>query len=744
MFAQNPYIAGNPIRSEQSFFGREDIFQDVLQVLNNPNSNAIVLYGQRRIGKTSVLLQLEKKLRSENKYTPVYFDLQDKAGKPLEELLYELASRISSAVGTTTPDRNLFYNSNNFFRAEFLPKVSKTIPKGGLVLLFDEFDVLDSPTQANAGQSFFPYLRSWMTEIKSVQFVFVIGRRPEDLSIKTLATFKAVRATRISRINRNSAESLIRQSEKENSLNWSDKAIERLWEICQGHTYFTQLLCSVIFENAQDDELIETPEANESNVDNAINEALEQGANSFYWIWDGLPPAERIVMSAMAEAKDEVISQEEIIRILNNSGVRLIVRQLELAPETLVEWELLKQVDGGYSFAVLLLKYWVSKNRPLRRVKEELDHIEPIAEGLFKTGQYLYSTNKRTEAESQVRLSLEINPNHLKSRLLLGRILLEDNRADESVDILEEAYKYDESSTKADLIKSLLAVADNSEQDESKRIAIYERIITIDRNQPLAKERLQRILHEQRLRELEAKAKLAKQKEYEEDWTGAIQILEELLSEVPDNQDWQNRLKNARVQEISSLIKLAEIYESEEKWSAAAAMYEGLLEQYPEQEEWKISLKKIRGQEQLLKIYNQALLALKTEETKTATKLLSEVIYKQPNFKEALEYLLYSAKGIDINQLKKNMHEIQNKLDEAKNNYYKEQRRRKEAEKDLLELRKANIDLESTQKELFFHSLNSSNPESFTLCPYCKVRLKSKNLTKHCIKEHSDIIGKSE
>ena len=63
MRAVNPYIVGNPIKEQSGFFGRQDIFREVMQILRQPGSNAIVLYGQRRIGKTSVLLQLEKQLR---------------------------------------------------------------------------------------------------------------------------------------------------------------------------------------------------------------------------------------------------------------------------------------------------------------------------------------------------------------------------------------------------------------------------------------------------------------------------------------------------------------------------------------------------------------------------------------------------------------------------------------------------------------------------------------------------------
>src|SRR5574341_1881532 len=58
----NPYIAGDPVKGQEGFFGREDIFGEVMQMLRHPQSNAMALYGQRRIGKTSALLELERRL----------------------------------------------------------------------------------------------------------------------------------------------------------------------------------------------------------------------------------------------------------------------------------------------------------------------------------------------------------------------------------------------------------------------------------------------------------------------------------------------------------------------------------------------------------------------------------------------------------------------------------------------------------------------------------------------------------
>lgn len=73
----NPYIAGGPIDRPEMFFGREKLMQDVLQGLLY---NHIAVEGPRRMGKTSLLIQLARRLqRSEDTricFIPVYADCQ--------------------------------------------------------------------------------------------------------------------------------------------------------------------------------------------------------------------------------------------------------------------------------------------------------------------------------------------------------------------------------------------------------------------------------------------------------------------------------------------------------------------------------------------------------------------------------------------------------------------------------------------------------------------------------------------
>ncbi|MDM8560527.1 ATP-binding protein [Candidatus Parabeggiatoa sp. HSG14] len=148
----NPYIAGNPVGNSNAFVGRADILRDVVRVLRRPQDNAVVLYGQRRIGKTSVLQHLVSQLPTQGNYCPIYFDLQDKATLTLGQVVSGLAQEIAHALKQSKPDWGK--QPEITFRETWLPNVLQNLPKDTtLVLLFDEFDVLAAPDATQAGSA---------------------------------------------------------------------------------------------------------------------------------------------------------------------------------------------------------------------------------------------------------------------------------------------------------------------------------------------------------------------------------------------------------------------------------------------------------------------------------------------------------------------------------------------------------------------------------------------------------------
>jgi len=86
----NPYIAGAPVLDTKMFFGREQLIERVLQTIHN---NSLLLYGERRIGKTSLQHHLRRRLLQlddpDYEFFPVYVDLQ---GTPESQFTFSISS----------------------------------------------------------------------------------------------------------------------------------------------------------------------------------------------------------------------------------------------------------------------------------------------------------------------------------------------------------------------------------------------------------------------------------------------------------------------------------------------------------------------------------------------------------------------------------------------------------------------------------------------------------------------------
>ena len=101
----NPFVAGAPILDNDLFFGREATIERILQTLG---SNHILIHGERRIGKTSLLHQLADRLRAlqdpEVTFVPVYADVEGVAENEVLRVLREDIVEAFRSAGITTDD----------------------------------------------------------------------------------------------------------------------------------------------------------------------------------------------------------------------------------------------------------------------------------------------------------------------------------------------------------------------------------------------------------------------------------------------------------------------------------------------------------------------------------------------------------------------------------------------------------------------------------------------------------------
>jgi len=485
---RNPYIAGGIVK-EAEFVGRDEVLHSVHEYISQPDQNAILLTGSRRIGKTSILYKLRDEL-PRDQYVAVYFDLMGMANKKLSELLHLLAAKIAEAVEIPAPRK-----SKNFtLEGGFLEKVYTVIGEKRLVILLDEFDTLDnvfeSPREEDfAANLFMEYVRNLLVNPGRLTFVFVLGRNLTDLSGKVHGLFKASLHQRVSVLTRAEAVRLVQNGERLGVLRFEEKAIDRILELTNGHPYFTQIVCHTAFQRAWGDTLDDEqiPVVTAELVDEIVPDVLVVSSSAFEWIWEGIPPAEKIVLSTLAHLlprENSTATRSQISKMLDEKRLRVLTGELKIAPDNLVKWEILRKLDDDhYCFFVEIFRRWIQSEKKLDQVSREINRVNPRAEAKFRAAQAAHSEGDFKAAVADYREAIRLNPAHIDARIGLARALFEDGMVDQAIEEYEAAYEYDPKAIEEFLVPILFSRAAARETGEALIEALndYERILQIDK-----------------------------------------------------------------------------------------------------------------------------------------------------------------------------------------------------------------------------------------------------------------------
>jgi tetratricopeptide (TPR) repeat protein len=540
----NPYIL-TPLTDGVGFFGRDAVLQFVRNTLTAPYQNVIVLFGQRRIGKTSVLHQLMQEEDRPAGFRPVYFDLQGRAQHRLDQVLYGLAREIARALGLDSPRREDFAD-DTFFQYGFLPDVVRALAGERLLVLVDEFDVLggEEVLPDAAYNSLFSYLQDLLIdEQRTLVFAFVVGRRIDELPSRIKASFKSAQCKRISVLDRSAARRLITEPAA-GVLTFSDSAVARLLDLTTGHPYMLQLLCYELFERAlrAGRDRVEPADIN----DDLLAAAMELGMGGLAWFWDEFPPAERFILSAIAHlTRDgQPATLRQISRALGEHGVRLQGMELSTAPMVLAEWEIIEPAGrDAFRFRVEFLRRWIYNKHSLDEAKRELEQVSARAVLLYETARRLHGEGDLAGAIEEYRRALAANPNHARAQMGLAQALYESGRIEMATDGFERAYRLDPESAREGLIaahRDMGALLENEGLLDQAR-PHYQRVLDIAPEDPAVRIALRDSWR------ATAGAHLATGR-----WDKAVEAYREALRYVPDDEYLKQAVTNLEQRHVEA------------------------------------------------------------------------------------------------------------------------------------------------------------------------------------------------
>ena len=366
---RNPYVIGRPI-DQQLFFGRESLFLTIQDHIQH-NSNIILLHGQRRIGKSSVIRNIPHGLNDLHEFVFVTFNLEHYSQKSLSEILADLAQEILHDLSLDDeniklPEITELELDTGIFSHQFLPQVYQLLENKNLVLVLDEFDALMNSNNPELLEQVYKYLSSLININKKLFLILLIEQRSVNKH-RISKIFKDVPVREIGLLNEESTTNLIIKP-AENILEYEEDAIKAIFDLSAGHPYFTQAICFTIFGRAREEDKWTV---SSEDVKLIINKAIELAEAGLTWFWDGFSILEKVVFAAIAEAQEDSDNYVRLIkRFRPDTEDKLIIETNQLLRSNGFLDEIEERVK------IEFVRLWIIQRHPLREEIHELDKIE--------------------------------------------------------------------------------------------------------------------------------------------------------------------------------------------------------------------------------------------------------------------------------------------------------------------------------------------------------------------------------
>jgi hypothetical protein len=302
----NPYATGKPLRAGSPvFFGREDIFAFIRENLGGrAGENVLILVAERRMGKTSILRQLQ--LRLGEAIIPVFIDGQGVGMEPgMANLLYDISLEVQRGLAEKgvkvelPPVVDFEARPTHAFERGLLAAALAKLGDRTLLLLFDEFEELEARVQSgDLEEKVFAYLRHLMQHLEGVGFIFAGTHRLEELTADYWSNlFNIALYKQVGLLDENAARRLITEPVSDYGLVYDDLALDKMLKATAGHPYFLQLLCHTLV-NTRNRERINY--ATVGDVNRAPEEMLGLGEAHLAFLWERATPWERAILAALA------------------------------------------------------------------------------------------------------------------------------------------------------------------------------------------------------------------------------------------------------------------------------------------------------------------------------------------------------------------------------------------------------------------------------------------------------------
>lgn len=360
----NPYVVAIPLNEahfDNIFQKRTEVGLQIERLVSNPYCPPLLLYGQRRIGKTSLLKNLGRILPPQ--IIRVFIDGQE-SFKPVHSYVSffcRLGRAMSNAMSNAKPPvtdvpslTEETLQTDPFTRFdEWLDQVEQVLGNRSLLLTLDEFVVLEEE---------FAQGRLERAAVLG-KFRSIIQHRPRfRLLFSGTHTFAElqhwanyfinVQTIHLSYLTTEEARKLIEQPVVDFPLHYLPAASQRVMTLTRGHPAFVQMMCSHIVQLKDRQAIDERLLVQVHEVEATITDVLKTSQFLFAEIEHNQVDAKGREMLRWIAATGEGVA-------VSKSSLQMqFPEELEKTLALLLQRELIEEVEDGYRFQVELVRQW--------------------------------------------------------------------------------------------------------------------------------------------------------------------------------------------------------------------------------------------------------------------------------------------------------------------------------------------------------------------------------------------------
>ena len=380
------------------FVGRTNLLHQLLRHVSSPNPASLYLWGQKRVGKTSLVRTLADSIRdADENSVVVYLETirELTAAQTTDAMCRRLIGQLRSADQRFENVEEPEYVGSLSPLISFLDQLLSIAPEKRFLIILDEFDELPVELYKGRGvaDSFFQMLGKGIAGKNGVGVILVGGERIPQIIRAQGMRLNMYRPQRIDHFERNTEfNDLVRQPGA--PLEFADDAIDQLWSYSAGNPFFLNEICSRLA-----DMMIDRRDAyvTRLEVDQAILRTLRTiEGNSFAHYWaDGLIEADyeqdttRVVdrIRLLVAASDAFhhaggeISKELLVKCAKSRGCK--PTDVDTLLRDFLIRDILVEENNSYHFRVKLFQEWLCEKGAIElatQLWDDLDNNERIEE----------------------------------------------------------------------------------------------------------------------------------------------------------------------------------------------------------------------------------------------------------------------------------------------------------------------------------------------------------------------------